>query len=742
MIARHGGRDDYAALFHEAGHTEHYANVEASLPFEFRYLGDNSVTEGFAFLFEHLTEDPAWLRAVLGADDADGWPPTAGFTRASKFVFLRRYAAKLSYELELHGGGRRWTRCRRCTHGCWATRWASTGPRPPTWPTWTSGYYAANYLRAWAFETHLRGVLVERFGPEWFRVARGRRPAARAVARGPAPGRRRAARPGDGRAAGLRRDGRGSREQLPICRAAENRARSGDDRLLAACGRSGRAPSCGSRGAARSRAGGAAPRGEAVEALLHLRGGQIVVAGDRQPALGSPARPRASSPRPPSMRSTSDEEVVRRAGAAREQALSHLLRVRARHAPAADRVVQHLLDVLARQQHGVQRREHAAHDPVTRGGHLSGAAWALPGARRSRRPSVARGPFRWLSSRCALRGRSAPSTAGHAIARGSEPRPAHDRTAAGAGAPGPSARPAPAAAATMPAGGSIVSQAAREDVVDPVRFVVPHSAAPSHRSSNSSRGARPHVEVASEQHRRAAGPFERDLGGPASLPRGLASARRAQVQVPDAHLPVAVDQSRERQPPPLAQAPLPQRVQQHRRSLDDPPRRPHEREVRAALPRAHQVGVALRDQRCAGRESEFRDVSASIGRSPGIRSASRSAHRGGHSWSRQTSQLAAAEHARELLEQRPVHLHVRVVVRRRAKQHASAACAASGVRAGSRARGRGSTRARAGRRACGPVPAVMPALRDPSRRFRLAQRRRARLAAPRAPPDRPPRIPP
>jgi hypothetical protein len=67
VISPHGGRDDYAALFHEAGHTEHYAHVDPSLPFEYRHLGDNSVTEGFAFLLEHLTEDPAWLAATLGA---------------------------------------------------------------------------------------------------------------------------------------------------------------------------------------------------------------------------------------------------------------------------------------------------------------------------------------------------------------------------------------------------------------------------------------------------------------------------------------------------------------------------------------------------------------------------------------------------------------------------------------------------------------------------------------------------
>ncbi len=30
------------------------------------------------------------------------------------------------------------------------------------------GFYVANYLRAWAFETSLRRILRERFGQEWF----------------------------------------------------------------------------------------------------------------------------------------------------------------------------------------------------------------------------------------------------------------------------------------------------------------------------------------------------------------------------------------------------------------------------------------------------------------------------------------------------------------------------------------------------------------------------------------------
>jgi hypothetical protein len=165
VIPRHGGRDDFAALFHEAGHTEHYAHVDATLPFEFRHLGDNSVTEGFAFLFEHLTEDPHWLRATLGVEGAGDY---IGYTRASKLLFLRRYAAKLSYELQLHAAdgdlGGMAELYSRLLGDAIKVDWPSR--------TWLSdvdpGFYAANYLRAWAFETRLRNLLRERFGPTWF----------------------------------------------------------------------------------------------------------------------------------------------------------------------------------------------------------------------------------------------------------------------------------------------------------------------------------------------------------------------------------------------------------------------------------------------------------------------------------------------------------------------------------------------------------------------------------------------
>jgi hypothetical protein len=165
VIAPRGGHDDYSALFHEGGHTEHYASVDPGLPFEFRHLGDNSVTEGFAFLFEHLVEDAGWLERLLGVADLGSY---SEYVRASKLLFLRRYAAKLSYELELHSGGRPLSEMPALYA---KTLSESTGI---DWPATTyladvdDGYYAANYLRAWALEVQLRRFLTERFGPDWF----------------------------------------------------------------------------------------------------------------------------------------------------------------------------------------------------------------------------------------------------------------------------------------------------------------------------------------------------------------------------------------------------------------------------------------------------------------------------------------------------------------------------------------------------------------------------------------------
>jgi hypothetical protein len=162
-----GGRDDFTALLHEGGHVEHYAHVDPALAFEYRHLGDNAVTEAFAFLFDHLVEDPQWLRARLGVQDADG--TLDAHARATRLIYLRRYAAKLAYELDVHGErppGDAVLRDRYATllGDAVRVRW----PRETYLADLDPGFYVACYLRAWALETHLRAHLRERFGEQWF----------------------------------------------------------------------------------------------------------------------------------------------------------------------------------------------------------------------------------------------------------------------------------------------------------------------------------------------------------------------------------------------------------------------------------------------------------------------------------------------------------------------------------------------------------------------------------------------
>ncbi len=81
---------------------------------------------------------------------------------------LRRYSAKIAYEVELHGPG--------ADLGAMPERYAALlGDRIGVpWPpeTWLSdvdsGFYVACYLRAWALEVDWRAELCERFGGAWF----------------------------------------------------------------------------------------------------------------------------------------------------------------------------------------------------------------------------------------------------------------------------------------------------------------------------------------------------------------------------------------------------------------------------------------------------------------------------------------------------------------------------------------------------------------------------------------------
>jgi hypothetical protein len=164
VIKPQGGPDDWRALFHEAGHTEHFAHTTESLSMEEKRLGDNAVTEGWAMLLEHLTIDPVWLERRLD------FPRPYEFAAegATQLLWIvRRYCAKLLYELEFHSSDDPSSlRPRYVELLDDATK---VEPSPSDYlADMDGGFYASQYLRAWAFEAQLRAHLRERFGNAWF----------------------------------------------------------------------------------------------------------------------------------------------------------------------------------------------------------------------------------------------------------------------------------------------------------------------------------------------------------------------------------------------------------------------------------------------------------------------------------------------------------------------------------------------------------------------------------------------
>ena len=84
---------------------------------------------------------------------------------------LRRYSAKLDYELELH------SEHADVVEMPGRYQELLTGAIGVSWPraTWLAdvdeGFYAACYLRAWALETYWWAALRDRFGEGWFDTA-------------------------------------------------------------------------------------------------------------------------------------------------------------------------------------------------------------------------------------------------------------------------------------------------------------------------------------------------------------------------------------------------------------------------------------------------------------------------------------------------------------------------------------------------------------------------------------------
>ncbi len=168
VLRPHGGQQDYATFLHELGHALHFAYMRSDLPFEARWVGDNSVTEGYAMLFDHLTGKRTWLLRYteLGRERVDAYLRSGAF---EELHMLRRYAAKLLYEIELYGGNVPWDSLPDLyveTLGA-ATRFRYQ--RADAFVDVDPRFYSTRYLRAWQLQGVLDDALTERFDEDWFR---------------------------------------------------------------------------------------------------------------------------------------------------------------------------------------------------------------------------------------------------------------------------------------------------------------------------------------------------------------------------------------------------------------------------------------------------------------------------------------------------------------------------------------------------------------------------------------------
>lgn len=168
VLRPHGGQNDWMTLLHELGHALHFGYMDRALPFEYRWLGDNSVTEGYAMLFDHRLKDAGWLARYtqLGKEHVPRFLHSQGF---EELHFVRRYAAKFIYETELHSGQVSWDALPDRFVEILTDATGFRYQRADAFVDVDPRFYAARYLRAWQLQAVLDDALRERFNEDWWR---------------------------------------------------------------------------------------------------------------------------------------------------------------------------------------------------------------------------------------------------------------------------------------------------------------------------------------------------------------------------------------------------------------------------------------------------------------------------------------------------------------------------------------------------------------------------------------------
>jgi hypothetical protein len=123
-----------------------------------------AVTEGWAMLMQHLVTEPAWLNRRLDVPRVD---ELARDGAISLLYFVRRYSAKLLYEIEFFQADE--VTPMRSRYEEILGDALKLPVNPESYLDDIDGsFYVIGYLRSWAFEAQLRDFLRSELGTDWF----------------------------------------------------------------------------------------------------------------------------------------------------------------------------------------------------------------------------------------------------------------------------------------------------------------------------------------------------------------------------------------------------------------------------------------------------------------------------------------------------------------------------------------------------------------------------------------------
>jgi len=164
-----GGADDYEAAFHEFGHALHAAYTDPQLPYEFRMLGSNELTETYAIFFEQTFHDRDFLREELGMP-ARAVDDFLRFKLITDMGSARSVAFDCYYDEALHSGELE----NPLAYYDAEVDKQRLFPKYPfrveaTYLNVDEGFYALYYMAAYYAAAQLRARVVEDFGPQWYK---------------------------------------------------------------------------------------------------------------------------------------------------------------------------------------------------------------------------------------------------------------------------------------------------------------------------------------------------------------------------------------------------------------------------------------------------------------------------------------------------------------------------------------------------------------------------------------------